>query len=236
MQLENTIRPTPRSAFLAGLGAVAPLLLGVVPFGLVYGAAAMAAGLSAGMAQSMSAILFAGSSQFVVTRLVVQHTPALILLLIVALINLRHVLYSASIAPYLQHLPRPWKWGLAYLLTDEAYAVSIIHYADHADAPHKQWYLLGAGLGLWTTWQTSTAGGVVLGAALPASWSLDFALPLTFIALVVPVLKDRANGAAALVAGVVAVVAAGLPHNLGLVVAIVLGMGAGLLLDEGQSG
>lgn len=230
MHIHMTRRSSARTAFLAGLRTVAPLLLGVVPFGLVYGATALAAGLSVAMSQGMSAIIFAGASQFVVAQLIDSGTPALIILLIAALINLRHVLYSASIGPYVRHLPARWRWLLSYLLTDEAYAVAITNYTENHDPDNQQkhWYFLGAGVGLWATWQSSTAAGILLGAALPADWSLDFAIPLTFIALVVPVLKDRANVAAALTASIAAVVAAGLPHNLGLVVAILLGMLIGL--------
>ena len=97
-------------------------------------------------------------------------------------VNLRHALYSASVAPYLKRLNSGWKMLLAYLLTDEAYAVAITHYAQGGNGTRKHWYFFGAGLTLWTSWQASTAVGILLGAQVPASWSLDFTLPLTFIA------------------------------------------------------
>jgi 4-azaleucine resistance transporter AzlC len=216
---------------LSGLFHVTPILLGVIPFGMIYGALARSAGLPADMAQAMSVIVFAGSAQFITAQLVAEGTPLLVILVTACLVNLRHMLYSASMAPYLKPLPSAWKWLLAYLLTDEAYAVAITGYQDNSDTTHKHWYMLGAGIGLWTSWQLSTAVGVFLGGQIPASWSLDFALPLTFIALVVPTLKDRASVAAA---GVAAVVAAGLPLNLGLIVASVVGMLVGLGVEAWQ--
>ena len=120
---------------------------------------------------------------------------------------------------------------LAYLLTDEAYAVVITHYHQPGEATRKHWYFLGAGLTLWSTWQVSTAVGIILGAEVPASWSLDFTLPLTFIAIVVPTLKERAGVATAATAGIVAVLAAGLPFRLGLVVATLIGISIGMCLE-----
>jgi 4-azaleucine resistance transporter AzlC len=201
---------------------------------MIYGALALEAGLSPLLAQAMSCIVFAGSAQFIMAQLVGSGSPLLIIIVTACLVNLRHMLYSASLAPYTHHLPPRWKWALAYLLTDEAYAVGITGYQAAGEKQRKHWYVLGAGLGLWSTWQLSTAVGIFLGGQIPASWSLDFALPLTFIALVVPVLTDRASLAAALVAGVAAVAAAGLPLNLGLIVAAVTGMLAGLLLEARQ--
>jgi predicted branched-subunit amino acid permease len=147
-------------------------------------------------------------------------------------INLRHALYSASIAPYLQHLPNRWKLSLAYLLTDEAYAVSIIHYQEDSDRRNKHWFFLGSGLTLWSTWQVSTAAGIFLGASIPSSWSLDFTIALTFIALVIPTLKDRPSVGAALSAGLVAVIAYNMPYKLGLLAAVLVGILVGILLER----
>ena len=93
-------------------------------------------------------------------------------------------------------------------------------------------YFLGVGLGLWITWQVSTAVGVFLGAQIPTSWSLDFALPLTFIALVVPALKDRATVVTAIVAGAVALVALTMPFKLGLMTAILVAIGVGYAVEQ----
>ncbi|MCI0554962.1 MAG: AzlC family ABC transporter permease, partial [Anaerolineae bacterium] len=184
--------------FLDGVRAEIPLLIGVFPFGMIYGALALNAGLSIAAAQLMSSIVFAGSAQFITTQLVRESAPGLIIVLTIAVVNLRHMLYSASLAPYLTSLSTRWKALLSYLLTDEAYAPTVIHYEKEGVTPYSHWFLLGAGLALWCTWQVSTALGIFLGTAIPEEWSLDFALPLTFIAMVVPVLKDRPAIAAAL--------------------------------------
>ena len=224
-----------RSEFLNGIKGILPILLGVLPFGLIYGVSARSARLPVITAQAMSFIVFAGSAQFVTVQLISAGVPVLIIILTACLLNLRHALYSASVAPYVKRLPLRWKMLLAYVLTDEAYAVTIIHYRqDDEDASImalKHWYFLGTGLTLWSVWQISTAIGILLGANVPANWSLDFTLPLTFIAIVVPALKTRAEWIAAGTAGVLAVLVAGLPLNLGLLVATLTGMAGGLILE-----
>jgi predicted branched-subunit amino acid permease len=253
---------TARTEFLAGARAELPILLGVAPFGMIYGALAIGAGLPRGAAQAMSSIVFAGSLQFVATQLFATGAPGVVLLLTTFIVNLRHMLYSASLAPYLHKLPGRWKWLLAYLLTDEAYAPTILHYrqteANHggtestelsdgsnlrplhpssesAEVDHRHWFLLGAGLALWSVWQVSTAVGIFLGAQVPPSWALDFTLALTFIALLIPALTDRPSVAAALAAGIVALVGAGWPYKLGLVTAALVGIAVGAWLDRDRS-
>lgn len=223
---------TPRSEFWGGVKAELPILLGVVPFGLIYGVLAIGAQIPVEVALFMSSIVFAGSSQFVGTQLIGAGSPVAIIVVTTFIVNLRHALYSASLAPYVKHLPRRWKWLLAYLLTDEAYAVTITNYHENTDPSHKHWFFLGAGLTLWSSWQLSTAIGVFLGARVPDNWSLDFTLALTFIALVIPRLKDRPSLAAAISAGVIAVVANGLPYKLGLMLAALIGVAVGLITES----
>jgi 4-azaleucine resistance transporter AzlC len=234
--MENTL-PTTRSRgqqFWSGLQAILPILLGVLPFGMIYGAVARQSGISLPAAQSMSFIVFAGSSQFIAAQLFQQAVPGLVIVLTFFIVNLRHALYSASVAGYTRRLHLGWKLGLAYLLTDEAYAVAVTHYQKEGNEGNQHYYFLGAGLTLWAGWQISTAAGIFLGAVIPSTWSLDFALPLTFIALVVPALKDRAGTAAALAGGIMALLAFSLPYKLGILVAALVGISAGLLV-EGKS-
>jgi 4-azaleucine resistance transporter AzlC len=224
---------TPRAQFLAGVRAEAPIIPGVVPFGLIFGAIAVSAGLPPLVAQSMSVIIFAGSAQFIAAQLIAAGTPALVLLMTAFVVNLRHLLYSASLAPFVRHLPLRWRLILAYLLTDEAYAVTITHYSDHNSPPEtRHWFFLGAGLALWTSWQISTSLGILLGARVPESWSLDFTLAVTFIGLVVPTLRDRPHVGAALSAGVVAVLTAAWPYKLGLMVAALVGILVGFTMES----
>ena len=221
--------------FWAGVRSEIPLLIGVFPFGMIYGALAINAGLPTSAAQMMSSLVFAGSAQFITAQLARESAPGFVILLTIAVVNLRHMLYSASLAPYLASLSTRWKALLAYLLTDEAYAPTVIHYEKEGATTFGHYFLLGAGLTLWINWQISTALGIFLGAAIPESWSLDFALPLTFIAMVVPVLKDRPTIAAAVSAGVVALFAHALPYQLGLIVAALVGIIVGTLLEAGKS-
>ena len=226
---------SPAFEFLLGIRDESPILLGVIPFGMIYGILALTAGLPAGVAQAMSAVVFAGSAQFLAVKLIGSGAPAPVVILTAFVVNLRHALYSASIAPRLTRLSPLWKVMLAYLLTDEAYAVSITHYSapiqtspSVEESSHQHWYFLGAGLALWGAWQLSTAVGIFLGTQVPASWSLDFTLALTFIALVVPNIKDRPSAVAAITAGVTVMFAYGLPYKLGLVAAALAGILAGL--------
>jgi 4-azaleucine resistance transporter AzlC len=223
-----------RSEFFAGVRAELPLLLGVVPFGLIYGALAVQLGVPTPITQAMSAVIFAGSAQFIAAPLLVASTPALILILTVFVVNLRHALYSASVAPYLEKLSPLWKIVLAYLLTDEAYAVAIAHFYKPGDAcakTQRHWFLLGAGITLWSFWQASTAIGIFIGAQVPPEWSLDFALPLTFIAIVIPMLRNRAYVFCAVVAALGGVIAFGLPYKLGYIVAALVAIALGFVLD-----
>ncbi|MFB3820118.1 MAG: AzlC family ABC transporter permease [Candidatus Methylomirabilales bacterium] len=223
--------------FLAGVKAELPILLGVSPFGLIYGVLALSAGLPPWIAFAMSSVVFAGSAQFVAAPLLGAAAPAFVVLLTTFVVNLRHLLYGASVAPFLKHLGPGWKYGLAYLLTDEVYAVAITRYAGDGGArtaPHAHWYYLGAGIAQWSAWQASSAAGIVLGAQIPPGWGLDFTVALTFIALVVPAITDRPSVGAALSAGVVALLAAGLPYKLGLVVAALTGILVGMAIEGEQ--
>jgi len=222
---------TPAKTFLNGVRAEFPLLIGVFPFGMIYGALALNAGLSTLASQLMSSIVFAGSSQFVAAQLIHDEAPGFVIVLTIAVVNLRHMLYSASLAPYLKNLSLKWKALLSYLLTDEAYAPSILKFEEEGITPVSHWFVFGAGFSLWFTWQVSTALGIFLGTAIPASWSLDFALPLTFIAMVVPALKNRPMVAAALSAGVVALLAFSLPFKLGLILAALTGIAVGTVME-----
>ena len=223
---------SPSTEFWLGVREELPILLGVIPFGMIYGVLALSAGLSPIDAQSMSWVVFAGSAQFLTAKLIGEGTPILVIILTGFIVNLRHMLYSATIAPYTKHLPLRWKAALAYLLTDEAFVVSAINYQREGDPAYKHFHLLGAGLALWTSWQISTAAGIFLGAQIPASWGLDFALPLTFIALVVPGLKDRAGLITMGVASLAAILMVGLPFRLGLIGAAFVAIAAGLWSDK----
>jgi 4-azaleucine resistance transporter AzlC len=225
---------TSRSFFLAGIRAELPIVLGVLPFGLIYGVLAVSAGMSPALSVASSVIVFAGSAQFIGAQLIDAGAPALVIWATTFIVNLRHVLYSAALAPYAAHLPRRWQLLLGYLLTDEAYVVTAVHYESEqgSSLENRHWFWLGAGLTLWVSWQLSTIMGVLFGTQVPERWSLDFTLALTFIGMVVPLCLYRPNLAAALVAGAVGVLTNAWPYRLGLMAAALSGIAAGVLLER----
>jgi 4-azaleucine resistance transporter AzlC len=223
------------SLFWAGFRATLPLVTSDPVFGMLFGALGGTAGIPAGITLAMSLVVFAGSAQFIGMQLIIGGASAPVLLLTTLVVNLRHALYGLSLAPHMTHLSRGWKCLLAYLMTDETYAVAISRYnRDAADPPSNlHWFYLGSGFILWTSWLGSTLLGILFGSYVPATWGLDFAFPLTFIALVVPVINDRAAVVAALVGGVMAVLLGGLPLKLGLITAALTGILAGMAVDLG---
>ncbi len=223
--------PTKKAAFISGAKAVSPLLLGVIPFALIAGLSAIGAGLSQLEALGLSVIVFAGAAQLAAVDLIGQQASVAVIILTALVINLRFCMYSASLAPHFHGLPLCWRGGLAYLLTDQAFAIAISAYSQ-GRANLRHWYYLGAALTLWGVWQGGTAAGVFLGTQIPQSWSLDFAIPLTFLALLCPALQDRPAMIAAMTAGGLALMGHSLPYNLGLFLAALGGIAAGCLADR----
>ncbi|WP_303647706.1 AzlC family ABC transporter permease [Haloarchaeobius sp. HME9146] len=209
------------------------MLLGIIPFGLIAGVSAVNNGLDPLHAVGLSTIVFAGASQLAAIELFGRDAPLAIIVVTVLVINLRMTMYSASIAPYFSRFSTRWKALCAYVLTDQAYALSITEYRQtDPEERSRKWYYLGAAFTLWGVWQVCTIAGVALGANVPAGLSLEFAIPLTFMALLFPALSDRTTEIVALVAGAIAIPAAALPFDLGLVVAAVLALTVGALRDH----
>ncbi len=228
---------SPRQQFWLGSKHTLPIVTGVIPFGLIFGVLAIEEGVPALLAWSTSSLVFAGSAQFLALPLFGEGAPFIILVLTTFIINLRHLLYSASLASYAEGLSVRWKVLLSYLLTDEAYAPTIVHYQNEAvPQTYKHWYWLGSGLTLWTTWQLTTGLGVLVGGQLlPDGLGLEFTLSLTFIGIVMPQLINRPAIASAVSAGLVAVVAYSLPYRLNLMLAAVVGIAVGLWLEKRQT-
>ena len=230
------VMPGPGAEFFGGVRAELPLLLGVVPFGLMYGVLGLTAGLPAWAVISMSFIVFGGASQVVFAQLHGALVPPAVVCTTVGVVNLRHVLYSASVAGWLSHLPLRWKCLLAYLLTDEAYAAALRRFRDGPPTASRHWFLFGTGITLWLGWQLATVAGVLIGAWIPAQWSLDFSIALTFIALLVLAIHSRSEVLAAVVAGIVAVIAQPLPHKLWILLAAAVGIAAGVAASRLDAG
>ncbi|WP_323173624.1 AzlC family ABC transporter permease [Natrialba sp. PRR66] len=227
--MNNPIPLSSRTDFLAGAQAITPIALGVIPFGLIAGVAMVNAGIPPHHAIAMTIVSFTGAAQLAAIDLINRTAPIAVVILTAVIINLRFTMYSASLAPYFQQFDSTMKWIGAYLLTDEAYAVSITKFrGTEWNRQSQKWFYFGAAISFWATWQISAAAGVLLGSSIPAGFSLEFAVPLTFIALLFPALDDRPTEFAALVSGSASVLTAILPLNLGLVTAALIGVAVGV--------
>ncbi|WP_339512970.1 AzlC family ABC transporter permease [Pseudomonas sp. RL_15y_Pfl2_60] len=220
--------------FSQGVRDMLPMLLGAMPFGIIYGSLAVAAGLSPWQTLAMSVFVFAGSAQFIAISLLSSGVGITVLLLTTFVVNLRHALYSASLQPFVRHLPTRWRMSLAFWLTDEAFAVVQHRYALGDESLNKHWYFLGAALAMYSNWLLCTVIGLVFGQSVPnlAEWGLDFAMLATFIGIVVPMLRNRPQVAAALVAAAVALACHELPYKLGLMAAAFSGILVGVVLER----
>jgi len=206
-----------------------PILPGAIPFGLVVGVAQVQAGMSLLESVGLSALGYAGSAQLVASQMVQGGAPLLLILLAVAVVNLRFAMYSAVLRERFRDFSG---WGRAlngFLLTDQTFAL-FASKLERVDARERLPYTLGAGLFMYAVWQVCTLLGALLGRTLPRAWSLDFAVTLTFIALGVPAIKDRPTLAAACTGGLAAVLGAGLPFKVNLLVGAAVGISMGLLL------
>ena len=235
---EPSRKKSPRKAryaeFLAGARDIFPLVVGAIPFGIIFGTLAASSGLSAGGALAMSALVFAGSSQFIAVGMIATGTGWLLIVLTAFVVNLRHLLYAVSLLPHIKALPQRWKILLAFFLTDEAFAVVIRRYESQDRSPFKHWYYLGGAIAMYINWLLCTLLGVTAGQLIPnaTEWGLDFAMSVTFIGIIIPYLKTRPMLVAVVAAGLAAVVANPLPHKLGLIVAAIIGIAAGVYTEK----
>lgn len=230
MTSSRTADVTLRGAFREGALEALPIVAGIIPFGLVAGAAAVDAGLGIEGAMSLSLLVFAGASQLAAIDLLARDAPLLVVLLTVAVINLRMSMYSASLAPRLADVPLFRRLVAAYFLVDQAYALSIMRAERDGGRGHRLAYYFGVALPLWVNWQLMTAVGALVGTTIPDWLPLEATIPLVFLALLVPAVTDRATLAAAVVSGAVATLAANLPNNAGLLVGAFSGIGAGTMV------
>ncbi len=223
--------------FLYGSRDSIPMIVGILPFGLIYGALASLAGLSLGQALGMSLLVYAGSAQFIAISLLTLGSGTVVILLTTLVVNLRHVLYSAALQPYVGPLAQRWRIPLAFGLTDETFAVVQRRYLARGMTEHGQWYHAGVALALYVAWVSSSLVGALFGQSVPnlAGWGLDFAMLATFIGIVVPALRSQPQIAAALVAGAVALVCHAWPYKLGLMAAALSGIAIGVLLERRET-
>jgi 4-azaleucine resistance transporter AzlC len=225
---------TRKIEFWNGVKATFPLVVGAIPFGIIFGALAVASGLSPGGTMGMSLFVFAGSAQFIAAGLVASGVGVGTIVLTTFIINLRHALYSTTLAPHMAHLPQKWVLPLGFWLTDESFVVTVKRFHQTDSSPFKHWFFFGSAVLMYTNWQVCTLVGLVTGSAIPdpGSWGLDFAMTVTFIGMLVPWIVDRPMLITVIVAGVTAVLANGLPNQIGLFLGAIFGISAGVLAER----
>src|SRR5262245_1739622 len=192
----------------------------------------VASGIPPLAAMAMSLIVFAGASMVASAQLLAAGSPALLVILTTLIINLRFMMYSASLRLHFAQAPLRWRLLIGYLTADNVYGLMLQRFSDRPDHPGKLPFFMGAGSAIWTGWQLAVLAGVLIGAGVPASWRLEFAAPLAFIAMTVPLLRDRAMIAAALAAGITVIAAHALPLRLSVLLAAAVGIAAGMLFER----
>ncbi|KIN62099.1 AzlC family protein [Sulfitobacter noctilucicola] len=220
---------TAKSAYLKGLADGSPFILVIIPFSLLFGLVAVEAGLSVFETLAFSVVVIAGAAQFTALQLMQENAPTVVILASALAVNLRMAMYSASLTPYIGSA-KLWQRALmAYVTVDQSYIVSIAKFEKEPQmtVPQRVAYFFGAVTPVVPLWYAFTLVGALLGAQVPDSWALDFAIPITFLAMIAPMFRTLAHVVAALVAVVVALLAAGVPYSLGLIIAGIAGMMAG---------
>lgn len=218
-----------KSAYLSGIYDGSPFILVIVPFATLFGVLATEAGLSVMETLAFSVVVIAGAAQFTALQLMVEDAPTVIVLVSALAVNLRMAMYSASLTPYIGAAPL-WQRALcAYVTVDQSYVVGITKFEREPNmtVPQRVAYFIGAVTPVVPLWYAFTFLGALLGARVPDSWALDFAIPITFLAMIAPMFRTLAHVIAALVAVCVSLLAAGVPYSLGLIIAGIAGMMAG---------
>ncbi|MBU2358361.1 MAG: AzlC family ABC transporter permease [Alphaproteobacteria bacterium] len=225
---------TTKSVYWEGVRAGAPFVIVVVPFSLLFGVAATEAGLTLGQAMGFSVLVIAGASQFAALQMMVDHAGIALVLLAALAVNLRMAMYSAALVPSLGPAPLWQRACVAYLLFDQTYLASVKAYEERPTLTVRERivYFFGVATPITPIWCGMTAVGVLVGATIPPAMALDFALPITFLAMVAPMLRTLAHVAAAGTSVVVALALSGLPSGFGLLIAAACAMAVGVLVEE----
>lgn len=221
---------TSRGALAAGVRAILPLAAGIVPFGIVYGVAVVDSSVPAWVGGIASPIILAGAAQLALLDLIDEGAPWIVAVVTALVINARFVMYSGALAPAFSDFPRPWRYLLAYFVTDQASVTALLYYEGDRDPPRRLRYFLGAGALMAGCWVMGTWLGIVFGVSIPEGWQLGFAVPLMFLALLVPSIRDRPTLVAAVVGGAGAMTFRSAPFNLGIILGAASGITAGLVV------
>lgn len=221
-----------RDAFLLGFKEASTTYLGVVSFGLVTGVSTKAVGFSSAESIVMSVFLFSGTAQLASVQLFAEGASLFLIWLTALLVNFRYIMYSATLLPYLKNFSLARRALLSFLMLDQSFAFGLNRFQDNPNMSYKDWYYLGISGPTLFVWSSACITGVLIGAQIPQGLSLEFSLPLIFLALTAMTIKSQPGLVAALVGGTTAALLAGLPNGVGLLIATVLAVGAALLSER----
>jgi 4-azaleucine resistance transporter AzlC len=221
-----------QAAWRAGLKMSVPMLFGIAAWGLVVGIAMVKTGLSVPQSLAMTLLVFAGSAQLAALPLIAAQAPVWVIFVTALVVNLRFVIFSALLAPHFTRLPWHKRFALGYVSGDMTVALFLQRYPSHAPEAGKLSFLKGLLYSNWVAWQAGSIAGIFLGSTVPLEWGLGFAGTLAIICIAVPLVQSRAALCGVLVASITAVLGAGLPYKLGLLVAVILGMFSAMAVDD----
>ena len=218
--------------FIEGIIDVSPLMIPVVPFGLIFGILAIDIGFSPVATMSMSLIIFGGASQIVLLQLFSAGASSLVIISSVGAVNSRHLLYGAVVSEHVSDLKLVWKIIISYFLIDQAFARSNEYFKKNNDK-NKHFHLIGGGVTCWIIWQSTTFLGIILGATIPEKLGLSFAIPLTFLALLVNDFRKIINVIVIIISGLVATLGYNyIPYKAYVIVAALIGLLTALILTR----
>ncbi len=223
------------AALLAGARAILPLSVGAFAFGMAYGVSVTESSINDLVGALASLLMLAGAAQLAVVDLVDQGAPWFVVVGTALVINARFMMYSGALAPSFSEYPRRWRVALSYFMTDQATVTSLLYNERQREPRARMAYYLGAGLCFAVAWWIGTAIGVGIGATVPSEFQVGFAVPLMFVALVVPSIKDRASLVAACVGFAVTSIARDAPMNTGLLIGAATGIAFGMLAKRRSS-
>ena len=218
------------SIFKTGSIDIAPLLIPVIPFGIIFGAIGIELGFSPLMTYATSLIIFGGASQIVFIQLLAGGTSSLVAITSVGVLNSRHFLYGAVLTEYLEKLPLVKKLLISYLITDQTFAVSNKFFKSQNVKNNKHYHLLGAGITLWTTWQVTTIIGILLGSIVPEEWGLKFAIPLTFLAIIINEFRKFDHVLVMLISGISSLIFFDVPFKAYIIITPFIGLFSALII------
>jgi 4-azaleucine resistance transporter AzlC len=218
--------------FVKGILDILPLMIPVVPFGIIYGVIGIEIGFSPMEVFAMSFVIFAGSSQIAFAQLFAAGASPLVMISSVAVINSRHILYGAVLAEYLGKLRLTWKILLSYLMADQAFSVSSAYFKKNVKNKNAHFHMLGSGLTLWSLWQLSTLIGIVLGNIVPAQLGLEFAIPLTFFSLILSELRKLDHVIIILISGICSVLTYDFPFKIYIIFSAIFSLIISIMINK----